>query len=133
LVKIASTSNIKASCLEGLCDQARIVGRRCKRSDLIASIADNKRKAFLGAGGAGLRQRRRSGAATALSAALSATAGARLSVGVAWGGADAGTRMEAFCNKMAPNTPTHSTIASADPIAARRMPDLHLGGMDRVS
>src|SRR5205085_12416636 len=56
LVKIASTSNIKASCLEGLCDQARIVGRRCKRSDLIASIADNKRKAFLGAGGAGLRQ-----------------------------------------------------------------------------
>src|SRR5262245_22880275 len=75
---------------------------------------------------------RRSGAATALSAALSATVGARLSVGVAWGGADAGTRMEAFCNKMAPNTATHSTIASADAIAARRMPDLHLGGMARV-
>src|SRR5215831_20275477 len=75
---------------------------------------------------------RRSGAATALSAALSATVGARLSVGVAWGGADAGTRMEAFCNKMAPNTATDSTIASADAIAARRMPDLHLGGMDRV-
>src|ERR1700756_4807201 len=67
---------------------------------------------------------RRSRAATALSAALSATVGARLSV--AWGGADAGTRMEAFCNKMAPNTATHSTIASPDAIAARRMPDLHL-------
>src|SRR5215471_21466423 len=67
---------------------------------------------------------RRSDAATALSAALSATVGARLSVGVAWGGADAGTRMEAFCNKMAPNTATHSTIASADAIAARRMSDL---------
>src|SRR5262249_59367741 len=40
--------------------------------------------------------------------------------------------MEAFCNKMAPNTATDSTIASADAIAARRMPDLHLGGMDRV-
>src|SRR5262245_22835310 len=32
--------------------------------------------------------------------------------------------MEAFCNKMAPNTATHSTIASADAIAARRMSDL---------
>src|SRR5262249_27131268 len=75
---------------------------------------------------------RRSGAATALSAALSATVEARLSVGVAWGGADAGTRMEAFCNKMVPNTATHSTSASADASAAKRMPDLHLGGMDRV-
>src|SRR5262249_61313535 len=31
---------------------------------------------------------------------------------------------EAFCKKMAPNTATHSTIASADAIAARRMFDL---------
>src|SRR5262245_39879354 len=68
---------------------------------------------------------RRSGAATALLAALSATVGARLSVGVAWGGADAGTRMEAFCNKMAPNTATHSTIASALAVDAEtRLPAL---------
>src|SRR5215470_5405441 len=66
----------------------------------------------------------------ALSAALSATVvtepGARPSVGVACAcaGADAGAGMEAFCKKMAPNTATHSTIASADAIAARRMFDL---------
>ena len=52
--------------------------------------------------------------------------GARPSVGVACAGAgaDAGAGMEAFCKKMAPNTATHSTIASADAIAARRMSDL---------
>jgi hypothetical protein len=32
--------------------------------------------------------------------------------------------MEAFCNKIAPNTATDRTIASADAIAARRMSDL---------
>src|SRR5262245_359962 len=72
------------------------------------------------------------GAAIALSAALSATVmtepGARPSVGVAGAaalaGADAGAGIEAFCKKMAPNTATHSTIASADAIAARRMFDL---------
>jgi hypothetical protein len=51
LVNIASTSNIKASCLESLCDQASIVGWRRKRSDLIASIADNKRDALFSASG----------------------------------------------------------------------------------
>src|SRR5262249_15994446 len=51
LVKIASTSNIKASCLESLCDQPGIVGRRSKSSGLIASIADKKRNAFFSAGG----------------------------------------------------------------------------------
>src|SRR5215471_1381052 len=72
------------------------------------------------------------GAAAALSAALSATVttepGARPSVGVAGAaavaGADAGAGIEAFCKKMAPNTATHSTIASADAIAARRISDL---------
>src|SRR6516162_10292061 len=72
------------------------------------------------------------GAAIALSAALSATVvtepGARPSVGVACACAgaavDAGAGMEAFWKKMAPNTATHSTIASADAIAARRMFDL---------
>src|SRR6266481_143467 len=70
------------------------------------------------------------GAAAVLSAALSATVttepGARPSVGVACAvaGADAGAGMEAFCKKMAPNTATHSTIASVDAIAARRMSDL---------
>ena len=63
-----------------------------------------------------------------LSAALSATVttdpGARPSVGVAWGGAGAGTGREAFCKRMAPKTATQSTIASADAIAARRMSDL---------
>jgi hypothetical protein len=42
LVKVARTSNIKASCLESLCDQARIVCRRRKRSDLVASIATSR-------------------------------------------------------------------------------------------
>src|SRR5262245_4626513 len=72
------------------------------------------------------------GAAIALSAALSATVttepGARPSVGVAGAlavaGADPGAGIAAFCEKLAPNTPTHSTIASADAIAARRMFDL---------
>src|SRR5215468_761117 len=72
------------------------------------------------------------GAAVALSAASSATVvtepGARPSVGVAWActgaAVDAGAGMEAFWKKMAPNTATHSTIASADAIAARRMSDL---------
>src|SRR5262249_23041551 len=40
--------------------------------------------------------------------------------------------MEGFCNKMAPNTATHSTIAGGDPSAARRMPDFLWGGMDGV-
>src|SRR5215469_6916897 len=72
------------------------------------------------------------GAAIALSAASSATVvtepGARPSVGVACAcacaGAGAGAGMDAFWKKMAPNTATHSTIASADAIAARRMSDL---------
>src|SRR5215469_9789860 len=70
------------------------------------------------------------GAAVALSAPLSATVvtepGARPSVGVACActGADAGAGMEAFWKKMAPNTATHSTIASAGANAARRMSDL---------
>src|SRR6516165_8487199 len=72
------------------------------------------------------------GAAIALSGSLSATVvtepGARPSVGVACAcvgaAVDAGTGMEAFWKKMAPNTATHSTIASADAIAARRMFDL---------
>jgi hypothetical protein len=50
--------------------------------------------------------------------------GDRPSVGVAGGGAGAGTGTEAFCKRMAPNTATQSTIASADAIAARRMSDL---------
>src|SRR5262249_2981726 len=57
-------------------------------------------------------------AGAALSAGLSATVptepGARPSVGVAWAagaGGAAGTGMEAFCKKRAPNTATHSTIA----------------------
>src|SRR5262249_45214436 len=56
LIEITRADKIEARRLERLCDQARIVGRRRKRSDLIAGIADNKRKAFFGAGGAGLRQ-----------------------------------------------------------------------------
>src|SRR5262249_6350287 len=56
LITITRAYKIEAGRLEGLGNQARIVGRRRKRSDLIASIADNKRKAFFGAGGAGLRQ-----------------------------------------------------------------------------
>src|SRR5215467_13061280 len=72
------------------------------------------------------------GAAIALSAPLSATVvtepGARPSVGVAWActgaAVDAGAGVEAFWKKIAPNTATHSTIASADAIAARRMSDL---------
>src|SRR5215470_11841901 len=68
------------------------------------------------------------GAANVLSAALSAAVttdpGARPSVGVAWGSAGAGAGMEDFCKRMAPNTATHTTIASADAIAARRMSDL---------
>jgi hypothetical protein len=67
-------------------------------------------------------------AAIALSAALSATVttdpGVLPSVGVAWDGAVAGTGREAFCKRIAPKTATHSTIASADAIAARRMSDL---------
>src|SRR5215469_6259872 len=71
-------------------------------------------------------------AAIALSAPLSATVvtepGARPSVGVACACAGAavgaGAGMEAFWKKIAPNTATHSTIASADAIAARRMSDL---------
>src|SRR5262249_44889950 len=68
------------------------------------------------------------GAVIVLSAALSATVttdpGARPSVGVAWGSAGAGAGMEDFCKRMAPKTATHTTIASADAIAARRMSDL---------
>src|SRR5439155_17151620 len=60
----------------------------------------------------------------ALSATVTTDPGARPSVGVAWGGAGAGTGREAFCERMAPKTATHRTIASADAIAARRMSDL---------
>jgi hypothetical protein len=38
LIEITRADNIEAGRLEGLCDQARIVGRRRKRSDLIAGI-----------------------------------------------------------------------------------------------
>src|SRR5215831_11798956 len=52
---------------------------------------------------------------------VTAATGARPSVGVTWAGWGAGTGL--FCQKMAPNTATHSTIASADAIVARRMSD----------
>src|SRR5262249_13265515 len=52
---------------------------------------------------------------------VTAATGARRSVGVTWAGWGAGTGL--FCQKMAPNTATHSTIASADAIVARRMSD----------
>src|SRR5262249_42828482 len=68
------------------------------------------------------------GGAAALSAALSVTVttdpGVWPSVGVPWGGAGADTGGEAFWKTMAPKTATHSTIASADAIAATRMSDL---------
>src|SRR5262245_48887709 len=63
-------------------------------------------------------------ASAALSATVTTDPGFRPSIGVAWGGAGAGTGREAFCKRIAPKTATHSTIASADAIAARRMSDL---------
>src|SRR4029453_15708834 len=54
-------------------------------------------------------------------------AGARPSVGAVWVGAD--NRSGLLCTKIAPNTATHSTIASADAIAARRMSDLQSGAL----
>src|SRR5262245_11196422 len=65
--------------------------------------------------------------AAGLSTPAIVPAGARPSVGAAWGGADAKSAL--FCKKIAPNTATHSTIASADAIAARRMSDLQIGAM----
>jgi len=68
------------------------------------------------------------GAAAALSAALPATVTtdpeARPSVGVAGSCAGSDTGREDFCKRIAPKTATHSTIASADAIAARRVSDL---------
>src|SRR5205807_6536801 len=56
-----------------------------------------------------------------LSISVTAVVGARPSVGAACVGSDAG--MGLFCQKITPNTPTHSRIASADAIVARRMSD----------
>src|SRR5947209_19766083 len=64
------------------------------------------------------------GAGVGDAGATATGAAARPSVGVAEGGAGAGPGREAFCKRMAPNTATHSTIASADAIAVRRMSDL---------
>ena len=47
-----SADHIEASCLQSLCDQARIVGRRRKRSGLIAGIADHKSNALFRGGSA---------------------------------------------------------------------------------
>src|SRR5262245_46620515 len=66
------------------------------------------------------------GGATGLSMLVTTGPGARPSVGAAaWAGTAAGA--ELFCQKIAPNTATHSTIASVDAIAARRMSDLQTG------
>src|SRR6478609_2739406 len=67
------------------------------------------------------------GVASALSMLVTTGPGARPSVGAAaWAGTAAVTE-ELFCQKIAPNTATHSTIASVDAIAARRMSDLQTG------
>jgi len=52
LIEITGTDNIEAGRLERLCDQARIVGRRRKRSNLIAGVADDERNAFFSPCGA---------------------------------------------------------------------------------
>src|SRR5204862_5391481 len=66
------------------------------------------------------------GAVASLSMLVTTGPGARPSVGAAaWAGVGAGSRL--FCQKIAPNTATHSRIASVDAIAARRMSDLQTG------
>jgi hypothetical protein len=66
------------------------------------------------------------GVVATLSILVTTGPGARSSVGAAaWAGADAGSGP--FFQKIAPNTATHSTIASVDAIAARRMSDLQTG------
>jgi hypothetical protein len=70
------------------------------------------------------------GVASALSMLVTTGPGARPSVGAAaWAGTAAVTE-ELFCQKIAPNTATHSTIASVDAIAARRMSDLQTGAAE---
>jgi hypothetical protein len=47
--------------------------------------------------------------------------GADLVAGTASVGADVGTAMDVLCERMTPTTATHTIIASADAIVARRM------------
>ena len=56
LVEIASTRNIETGCLESLCDQASIIGRRVQGSGLIAGIADDERNALFNGGRAWLER-----------------------------------------------------------------------------
>src|SRR5262249_27661403 len=68
-------------------------------------------------------------AAAGVSSVVTATGAACCcSSGAAWAGDGAAPVSDAFCRKMAPKIAAHTTIASVDAIAARRMSDLQAWG-----
>src|SRR5262245_46187798 len=60
-------------------------------------------------------------AAAGVSSVVTATGAARCSSGAAWAGEGAAPVSDAFCKKIAPKIAAHTTIASVDAIAARRI------------
>src|SRR5262245_50644087 len=97
--------------------------------------------AWIGAAGAGVAWATTVGdapppaalvAAAGVSSVVTATGATRCSSGAAWAGEGAAPVRDAFCKKIAPKIAAHTTIASVDAIAARRMSDPPSLGMPRT-